>query len=535
MKSSFSQKIIIYFSIFTIIMLSLNTAVYLSVMQIWFFINKTINNITGTNINWAIIILALIAATLIYSVIVLLSYLKKKSNGDAHIKIVNIIVPIIFAIIFSVLEGFIYKMLENSRDIIIRNIVSKLPWLLLITIAIFLLVFYQDFKLKRKVRYVAASLMVLVIILYIIGAGKVKITSGPCVQYISDDEIEVIWTTNKKSTGYVEYGTDKNNLKKVYAFTDGIEDANTTVHKVDIPITKGSKFMYRVGSTKINWYFENNVEYGNTVASDFRNYKDGRNKNTVTFYVLCDVHENENVYKKFLKNGDYDFIVLNGDMINSVDSENVIIDKILKPLSYYTDGVKPFYCVRGNHETRGAALRKLPEYLALPGGKYYYSFSYGPVFSVVLDSGEDKEDSNKEYSGLNNFEDYRLQETKWLDTLKESNICNDASCKIAFIHIPFNFYDGLHENSQFKSYQQEWQNQLKDIGISAVFSGHTHEAKIVKPYGTDLPYPIFIGGGEAYDIKSFVAIKVEASEDGMKVQYIRYDGSILSEYEVKNK
>ncbi len=53
-------------------------------------------------------------------------------------------------------------------------------------------------------------------------------------------------------------------------------------------------------------------------------------------------------------------------------------------------------------------------YFPTPGDRFYYSFSHGGVRFVILDTGEDKSDSNKEYSGLVNFQPYLEEETKWL-------------------------------------------------------------------------------------------------------------------------
>ena len=36
----------------------------------------------------------------------------------------------------------------------------------------------------------------------------INITSGPNVQMIGQDHIAILWTTNVKSTGFVEYGPD---------------------------------------------------------------------------------------------------------------------------------------------------------------------------------------------------------------------------------------------------------------------------------------------------------------------------------------
>ena len=66
------------------------------------------------------------------------------------------------------------------------------------------------------------------------------------------------------------------------------------------------------------------------------------------------------------------------------------------------------------HETRGAYARNFSHYFAGPNGKFYYAFTYGPVRFIVLDCGEDKPDTDVEYSGLIDFDSYMLQQKDWL-------------------------------------------------------------------------------------------------------------------------
>jgi Predicted phosphohydrolases len=384
-------------------------------------------------------------------------------------------------------------------------------------------------------RYVSAFIIVLSLVLYLVDYGKVKITSGPCIQITDGSNIEVIWTTNKKSTGFVEYGPDEKNIARVYSSEKGIIDANTTVHRVVVPVSGQSKIVYRVGSTKINNYFQNNVEYGNTVISKFREYVDNSSKDKVTFYILNDIHEDSNVFKRFLSGNDYDFVVLNGDAVNSVDNDDVIVSKILKPLSLYTNGTKPFYFVRGNHETRGAKLRDLPQYISLPDNRYYYTFKFGPVSAVVLDSGEDKVDSHEEYSGLSDFKAYRENETKWIETLSQNGVLKNGQYEIAFVHIPLNSYETEKSPYFAKDYQQRWVELLNNMKIDAVFSGHTHEPAVIDKDGVKYSFPTFIGGGEYGAEKDYAAVRVEASKDAMKVYYIKYNGEIAGQYEIKAK
>lgn len=536
MKVNLFKKLSLVFYIFIVFLSFMDAAVYLSMRSIWFFINKTLSSISGANLPWAVLFFILFCASFIYSLVLFILYIKKQKGDFNHLKIKNIILPLILVLLFSAIDIFLYIMLGSSRSIVPANLLAALPWVVTFLIIVFFVVFYPDLEIchSKKFKYITAFILVFDILLYLMDFGGVKITSGPFIQLVDSSNLSITWTTDKKSTAYVEYGPDEKNLKRISASSNGVIDANTTVHKVTVPVGTQSEFVYRVGSTKINNYYQNSIEYGNTAISTFKKYSDFRLKDKITFYVLNDIHENGNIYKKFLSKDDFDFIVLNGDSVNSVDGEDTIIDKILKPVSFYTDGTKPFYFVRGNHETRGSSLRALPDFISLPQDNFYYTFNAGSIFAVVLDSGEDKLDSHEEYSGLADFNKYKDIETTWLQALSQSDAYKNAKYRIAFVHIPLNSFEGQAEASYLKVYEQKWRELLNNMKIDAVFSGHTHDPEMIKPDGEKFKFPVFIGGGDSTNENSYIAIRVEVTKESMKVYYINYDGSIKNEYEVKS-
>ncbi|MDF2673678.1 MAG: Calcineurin-like phosphoesterase [Clostridiales bacterium] len=519
-----------YFYIFILAISLIDIIFYWSMRSIWFFIDKRVESILGVDLPMAWIIFGLFCLTFIYIFTNLISFKMKQRNYIHRPRIVNIILPVLLIIIFTAADYVLYSMLDSSSNIVLRNMVEMLPYLLLIFAVIFFIIFYPRLGISKSniFKFLTAALVTILIALYALNFGAVKITSGPYIQYVDNSNVAIIWTTNKKSTGYVEYGRNEGNLKKINPSTNGIVDANTKIHKVIIPANNLNESVYRVGSTKISDYFQNNVEYGNTSVSDFKKFTNYQNKDNITFYVLNDVHENRDIYKRFLSGDDYDFVVLNGDTVNSFDNKDIIINELLKPLSEYTKGIKPVYIVRGNHETRGAAQVELMKYTAFPGSSYYYTFKIGPVYAVVLDSGEDKLDSHEEYGGLANFKEYREKETAWLEKLSETEEYKNAIFKIAFIHIPLNSYDA--DNSYLKDYQEKWTNILNNMKIDMVFSGHTHAPEVINADNTRFSFPTYIGGGSYGNENNYAAIKVNVAKDSMNVQYITYDGRITGEY-----
>lgn len=507
-----------------------DAAIFLSMRSIWFYIGKTI----GTGLPGAFSVFIFSVVSFLYSLILFIKYLKKPKGNFKGFRLINIILPLLLITAFSAIDIYIYSQLGNSYNIVLTSLIEALPWFLLISAILFFIIYYPDLSISRikAFKYISAAIAVIAILIYLSNFGDVKITSGPVIQIVDDSKLSVVWTTDKNSTAYVEYGPDENSLKKATNSHYGLIDANTTVHKVILPFDEQNEFIYRVGSTKINHYFQNSIEYGNTAISDFRKFKDYRKNKKITFYVLNDIHENVNLYKEFLADKDFDFVVLNGDIVNSIDNRQVIINKILKPISENTNGTKPYYLVRGNHETRGASARELPQFLSLPQDNFYYTFHAGLIYGILLDSAEDKLDSHEEYSGLADFEKYLDAETKWLQALSQSEDYRNAKYKIAFVHIPLDDFDDQEGLSYLRIYQQKWRELLNNMEIDAVFSGHAHSAKLIKQDGVEFAFDTFIGGGDSMNQKEFTAIKAEVTEESMKIYYVNTSGEILQEYEI---
>ena len=66
----------------------------------------------------------------------------------------------------------------------------------------------------------------------------------------------------------------------------------------------------------------------------------------------------------------------------------------------------------------------------------YYAFRQGPVYCVVLDTGEDKPDSDIEYAGITQYDFYRTEQSEWLAGILESAEYKEAPFKIIVAHIP---------------------------------------------------------------------------------------------------
>lgn len=503
----------------------LNTLFFWSIKPIWFFINKTLGSFLSIDQFWANFIWIVLLLTCLYLVIIILKAKKLLVHG---------IIIGILNLLFTGLNFYLYTQIGSDTSMISGNIIPILPMLIIVGLAVLSIMVFPILKPFKKlyVRLIITVISIALILLLFINIGTIKITSDPLIQYVDNDTIAVTWTTNKRSIGWVEYGPNNNELTTVNSSKHGIVDGYTTHHKILINIPVAGEFIFRVGNQEVKGYYQCNVEYGKYVYSDFIEYKDNRKNTESSFYILSDTHERTDIYKKYLSNNDYDFVVLNGDIICSTDTERIVVDKFLAPFSDALDNSKPYYFVRGNHETRGAFARELPNYISLPDDRYYYTFTHSSIFAIVLDTAEDKLDNHEEYSGLADFESYKREQTEWLEKVKQSEAYSNAKYKIAFSHIPLNTYYNDDDYPSFAEIESDWVELLNSIDIDVLFSGHTHDSEIVKPINTPHDFPIVIGGGYKEANSGYEALKVIVKNNEMSIEFVDEDGNVLDQYEI---
>ena len=242
----------------------------------------------------------------------------------------------------------------------------------------------------------------------------------PHLQLLGERSAAVVWMTKRKATGFVEWSQDGGaKWKRDWTEEDGLRDAGSFVHKTVLTGFDPSKSVrFRACSRanpEVRAYsatFEGEVE---KVESELNPIVPADGK--VSFAMFNDVHNKLDSYPALLKYLDrpVNFTVFNGDIMNSVETEEGLKKNLLAPLAYTSEKTHAaMWYLRGNHETRGAMARQLRDYLALPEGHYFGAVTLGAARIVFIDTGEDKHDSHPEYSGLVDFdrmEGRRLQDS----------------------------------------------------------------------------------------------------------------------------
>ncbi|MDR2139576.1 MAG: metallophosphoesterase family protein [Tannerella sp.] len=365
-------------------------------------------------------------------------------------------------------------------------------------------------------------------------AQHVKITHGPYLQAVRENEATIVWTTDVDAVSWVEFAPDGD--ESFYAVERPscyqTKDGNRVIgklHKVTIPgLEKGTEYRYRVFSKAVLRYEgQSDVLYGHVASTNvyrerplrFRTLDTGRKE--IAFTVVNDIHGRIDDLRALTRNvvGERkDLVLFNGDMVSDMEDETAFFAGFMdEAVKLFASEVPVFYA-RGNHETRGKFNVNFSSYFPTSTDKLYYAFRQGPVHFIVLDSGEDKPDSDIEYSGLSRFDAYRSEQREWLKKELRSESFRTAKYRLVIVHIPpvdSDWHGTLEVREKFLP-------ELNNAGITAMFCGHTHRYNGLEP-GPLHDFPILINATNT-------ALEVRADATGMTVERKDTDGKVLNRF-----
>ena len=316
-----------------------------------------------------------------------------------------------------------------------------------------------------------------------------KIVAGPYIQACSQNEFTVIWQTDTDALSWVEIapndGTHFYNCEreKFYQTIHGRRPIGRW-HTVRVSgLEPGTVYRYRILHKGVVMNQGNRrVRYSEGKGSNV--YKKqpyfirtlDSSESTTRFAIGNDFHDNpEAISKLFSKDiitaDAYDFVLFNGDMVSSFESEQRVVSSVIAPAVASFASQVPLFYARGNHETRGADAITYYNYFPTTNATPYYTFTDGPAHFIVLDCGEDKPDSDIEYHDLVRYDDYRRVEAQWLKGVVESEEFKKAAVKIVIIHIPPKS-NGWHGEAEIAKL---FAPILNEAGIDAMFCAHIHK------------------------------------------------------------
>ncbi|MFC1923578.1 metallophosphoesterase family protein [Chloroflexota bacterium] len=234
-----------------------------------------------------------------------------------------------------------------------------------------------------------------------------------------------------------------------------------------------------------------------------------------------------------VKSWNPDFIITTGDN-NYPEGEATTIDQNIGQFFHefifpynggYGDGAveNHFFPSLGNHDWNSENAQPYLDYFTLPGNERYYEFVRGPVHFFVLDSDKHEPDGVESNSA----------QAVWLQSQMTNS---DSPWKIVYMHHP-PFSSGLHGSIDWMQWPfAEW-------GADAVISGHDHTYErisrdriiyFVNGLGGRSKYLFFgkVEGSQVRYNEDYGAMRVEASEDNIRFQFINRQAGLIDAVEL---
>lgn len=306
-------------------------------------------------------------------------------------------------------------------------------------------------------------------------------------------------------------------ITRFFDQTGGRLNTERKIHSIKVPYEHLKGNAYTVGSTRVIDEFSYGSRLGKTVLSEEYTFTVNESENQ-SWLVISDWHTMlDKAYKAVANVGEYDAVVLLGDATPGVDFEDEVVKNIVQFGGKISEGTMPVIYVRGNHETRGAYANDLA--VALGMNEFYYTTDIGPYSFVVLDSGEDKDDSHSEYGGMTDYNTYRASMIEWLKTVEVTNnkvVALSHSWKISDVE---------------KELSLAGWAELDRIGARMMLSGHNHKCRFLGD-GSENEKEIFglyphitgyLDGGKVGD--DYIASKLTLSPEGFNIKAVSYTGT----------
>lgn len=360
--------------------------------------------------------------------------------------------------------------------------------------------------------------------------NKRTIVPKPCI-FAVNKTYQILVPVTKPSLMWVKVGDIC-----YYDESNGILRSHNAVHRISIPMEK----LDRAGKYTIceRVLIERKPYFSET--EDLCEYEYSFypvRKRNARAYHISDTHnliaEPIMAAKTF---GDFDFLILNGDVPeDSGKIEN--FDVIYKIVSELTGGMKPAVFSRGNHDLRGIYAEKLVDYTPNDNGNSFYTFKLGSIWGIVLDCGEDKEDSHAEYGHTVCCHEFRKRQSMFIreiiENAEKEYQQEDIETRLVIVHNPFTEQTGEPFNIENELYR-EWAKLLKEyIQPDVMVCGHIHKLYVSYPGdehdNLGHPCPVIVGAAINHKQRYYVGCGLAFGEKIIG-EFTSSEGEVLEKF-----
>ncbi len=281
-----------------------------------------------------------------------------------------------------------------------------------------------------------------------------------------EDSYQIIFATESTGMAWATVGGTK-----YYDQDMGLMNYTSKYHSIRVPrAALDTARSYSVSYQSMVYREAYSPTHGSTVSRTYP-FTPMADKKEPVILCLSDFRSLNAEAKAVAAYKSFDALFIGGDYGNNGNSEGNV-KLLLDTASAITQGTKPVIFTRGNREIRGSKSYLLKDITPTsPDGKSYFTIEQPDFFAIVLDSGEDKLDSNSAYGGTVDYETHRKEQTRWLQEILEEGKWKDYPTRIAFCHFPITRIDtpGLMED------YARWTEILNQMGITLMISGHKYE------------------------------------------------------------
>lgn len=391
---------------------------------------------------------------------------------------------ILFALIglvFLGLDAYIISLTTEASHYFIREFFYNLLYVGMIALLYCMIFVFPKLEIFKK-KWFASILLVVFFVGGLLWKFDVlfpnSINCTPAV-FAVEDTYQIVFTTSAKGTAWVEIdGVEYNETYAGYRVTED------RIHKVTVPMEAlDNADSYTIYAKSMLLRGPYSSMQGKTISKSFH-WKGVNPEDGLNYYVISDVHNVKNtpVNAATYFGDDLDFLINCGDQVSWIDRTSDLEETFLM-CGEITKGEIPVVYARGNHETKGVLADEFHRYVgSTEEGNFYFTFRIKNIWGVVLDVGEDHADDFVEYYGAAKFDDYRDEQTVFLDEIlanadTEFN-APGVDYRIAVCHIPLTVKSTSDHAGKWKD---AWVERLNQMNLTILYGGHQHQLWYIDP------------------------------------------------------
>lgn len=358
---------------------------------------------------------------------------------------------------------------------------------------------------------------------------------APPSVYAVGNEYQIIVPVSHECLMWVRVGNEE-----YYDDSNGILRSASLTHKMLVPMeeldqAKEYTICFRVMGERLPYFSKTGpVE---ELHFSFRPVEKEYSK-PLHVFMISDTHSRINAPVECGKffGKDLDVLILNGDIPDHSGSIKNFA-AFHKIAGQITQGELPVVFARGNHDLRGVCAERLADHTPTRNGISYYTFRLGYIWGIVLDCGEDKEDSHEAYGNTNNCHAFRKRETKYLEEVirnaKNEYEASGVTRKLVLCHFPFSDISKPPFDIEQDLYKY-WCTLLREnVKPHLMLCGHKH-ASYVSHKGSPhdkqgQPCAVVVGGKPGKSSSQQEETALEFMEDRVHVMFTDQDHTVLSE------